>query len=337
MAESPIFEKKNVVVAGGAGFIGSHLCERLLKEAKVICIDDLSIGTSKNIEHLMQFEDFAFIKQDINEPIDLEQIPELARFKIKFQGIQEVYNFACPTSAKDFDAYKMATLRTNSTGVINTLELALRYKAKYLLASSAVVYGPRRPEKAVFVEEDEGTMDHLSPRACYDEGKRFAETAAETYRQVHGLEVKLARIFRTYGPRMRLFDAQLIPDFVTSALENKEVVIYGDETFSSSLVYVTDVVDGVVKLMKANASIGPVNFGGEEDLKIEDVAHLIIQKTNSTSVVRYEAPLVFMSPLGLPSIIKAKEQLGWLPLVRLEDGLTKTIDYTIAHKQMLGL
>lgn len=337
MADTPIFEKKNVIVTGGAGFIGSHLCERLLKEAKVICIDDLSIGTSKNIEHLMQFEDFAFIKQDINEPIDLEQIPELARFKIKFQGIQEVYNFACPTSAKNFDAFKMATLRTNSIGVIHSLELALRYKAKYLLASSAVVYGPRHDDKNVFDETDEGTMDHLSPRACYDEGKRFAETCVQTYAQVHGLEVKIARIFRTYGPRMRLFDAQLIPDFITAALENNEVVIYGDETFSSSLVFVNDVVDGVMKLMRANASIGPVNFGGAEDHMMVAVAQKIIEQTNSTSVVRFEAPLVFMSPLGFPSITKAREQLGWLPLVRLEDGLTKTIDYTIAHRQMLGL
>lgn len=337
MAENPLFEKRNVVVTGGAGFIGSHLCERLLKEAKVLCIDSLSGGTNKNIEHLLQFEDFAFIRHDITQPIDLEAIPELDRFKVKFQGIQEVYDLACPTSAKNFDQFKLQTLRSNSTGVLNTLEIANKYKAKYLLASSAVVYGPRRQGQPFFTESDEGTMDHLSPRGCYDEGKRFAETCAATYAQVHGLDTKIARVFRTYGPRMKLFDAQLIPDFITSALENAEIVIYGDENFSSSLVYVTDVVDGLMRLMKAPAGISPVNFGGGEDIKMVDVAAMVVEKTNSTSTMRFEAPLVFTSPLGLPSISKAKEMLGWLPLVRLEDGLIKTIDFTIAHKQMLGL
>lgn len=337
MSDTSGFEKKNVIVFGGAGFIGSNLCERLLKDAKVICVDDLSGGTSKNIEHLMQFEDFEFLKHDINEPLDLTQYPELEKFKVKFQGIQEVYNFACPTSAKNFEQYKLQTLRTNSVGVINTLEVARAFNAKYVYASSAVVYGPRRDGDTTCDETMEGSMDHLSSRACYDEGKRFGETCVTTYAQVYGLEAKIARIFRTYGPREKLFDAQMVPDFITAALGNEDIVIYGDESFSSSLIYVSDVVDGVMRLMKAPATIGPVNFGGEEELKMVDVANMVIAMTNSTSVVRYEPLLIFTSPLCLPSIQKAKEQLGWLPLVRLQDGLLKTIDYTIAHKQMIGL
>lgn len=337
MADSPIFEQKNVVVTGGAGFIGSHLCERLLKDAKVICVDDLSNSTAKNIDHLMQFENFAFIKHDMNTPLDLESFPELEAFKVKFQGIQEVYHLACPTSAKNFDSLKMQTLQSNSIGVINSLELALKYKAKYLYASSSVVYGPRKADRPTFVEADEGTMNHLSPRGCYDEGKRFGETCAVTYEQVHGLDVKIARIFRTYGPRMKLFDGQMIPDFIVDALEGKELTVYGDESFTTSLMYVTDAVAGMTKLMKASPGIGPVNFGGTEAFPIMNVAEQIITKTGSASTIKNEDPLPFMSPLGLPDITKAKESLGWLPLVRLEDGLAKTVDYTIAHKQILGL
>ena len=336
MADTPIFEQKNVVVTGGAGFIGSHLCERLLKDAKVICIDDLSNSTAKNIDHLMQFDNFAFIKHDMNTPIDLANMPELEKFKVQFQGVQEVYHLACPTSAKNFDSLKMQTLQSNSIGVINSLELALQHKAKYLYASSSVVYGPRRGNSA-FVESMEGTMNHLSPRGCYDEGKRFGETCVATYEQVHGLDVKIARIFRTYGPRMKLFDGHMIPDFIVDALEGKELTVYGDESFTTSLMYVTDAISGMVKLMKAAPGIGPVNFGGTEAYPIMEVAQQIIGKTNSASTIRNEDPLPFMSPLGLPDITKAKESLGWLPLIRLEDGLGKTVDYTIAHKRILGL
>ncbi len=337
MSETPIFEQKNVLVTGGAGFIGSHLCEKLLKDAKVICLDDLSNSTAKNIEHLMQFENFEFIKHDINQPLDLERFPELEKFKVQFQGVQEIYHLACPTSAKNFDDLKMNTLQSNSIGVINALDLAVRYKAKFLYASSSVVYGPRPADGNAFEESHEGTMNHLSPRGCYDEGKRFGETCVATYEQVHGIDVKIARIFRTYGPRMKLFDGQMIPDFIVDALEGKDMVVYGDDSFTTSLMYVTDAVDGMTKLMKSGPGLGPVNFGGSESHVIVDVAQMIIAKTSSTSTITHEDPLPFMSPLAMPNTVKAKERLGWLPLVRLEDGLTKTIDYTIAHKQILGL
>ncbi len=337
MADKPIFEKKNILVTGGAGFIGSHLCEELLKDSNVICLDDLSNSTAKNIDHLMQFENFEFIKHDLNEPIDLESISDLTRFKVPYQGIQEIYHMACPTSAKNFDELKMNTLRSNSHGVINALEIALKYKSKFVHGSSSVVYGPRKEDGSEFVEEDQGAMNHLSPRGCYDEGKRFAETCVTTYEQVHGLDAKIARIFRTYGPRMKLFDGQMIPDFVVDAIDGNELVVYGDESFSTSLMYVSDLIDGLTKLMRAPAGFGPVNFGGTEAHMITEVAEMIIKKTESGSKIKHEQPLPFMSPLGMPSIGKAKEQLGWLPLVRLEDGIAKTVDFTIAHKQILGL
>src|SRR3989339_1898629 len=225
----PIFEKKNVVVTGGAGFIGSHLCERLLREAKVICLDDFSNSDSSNISHLLQYPDFEFIKCDVNEKLDLEKYPELEKFKVKFQGIQEIYHLACPTSPLDFEKLKMQSLWANSSSMINTLDLAVKYKAKYIFASSSVVYGNATEEKNVFKETDQGIVDHLSPRACYDEGKRFAETCVEMYRQVYGLDAKVARVFTTYGPHMKLFEGQMIPDFIINALEGKNLTINGDE------------------------------------------------------------------------------------------------------------
>ncbi len=336
MPKAPIFEKKNVLVTGGAGFIGSHLCERLLKDARIICIDTFVTSSERNIDHLLKNPDFEFLRLDINEPFDLERFPELARFKIPFQGIQEIYHLAAPTSPKQFDQYKIETLRANSIGTLAVLEVARKYKAKLVFTSSSVVYGPREEDHVAFEEDDIGRVNQLSPRGCYDEGKRFAETGVQTYADVYGLDLKIARVFRTYGPRMRLFDGQMIPDFITSALDGKDLVIYGEESFSTSLCYVTDVVDGLVRLMKASRDIGPVNLGSEEDVKLVDVAQKLITMTGSSSKVVFEAPLVFMTPLGLPQIAKAKERLGWLPLVRLPDGLEQTIEYTKANRMLLG-
>jgi len=332
----PIFEKKNILVTGGAGFIGSHLCEKLLATSNVICLDNFLTSKEMNIDHLLRFPDFVFIKHDINLPFDPEQFPELERFKIKFQGIQEIYHLACPTSAKNFERYKIQTLEANSIGMKNILNLAVKYKAKFLFTSSSVVYGPRRSDAAFINEEDLGeNINHLSPRGCYDEGKRFAETMVETYKQVYGLDAKIARIFRTYGPRERLFDGEMVPDFIIDALDGKDLVIYGDENFSTSLCYVDDIVDGLIRLMAAPADIGPVNLGSDQNLKLVDVAYKIIEMTGSSSKIVFEPPLLFMTPLALPDIRKAKELLGWLPLTRLEDGLRKTIEYTEAHKPLL--
>ncbi len=337
MNEIPIFEKKNVIVTGGAGFLGSHVCERLLREAKVICIDDLSNSTIHNIDHLLQYPDFEFIKYDVNNPIDLDAFGELDKFKVKFQGIQEIYHLACPTSAKNFEQLKMHSLWANSSAMLSTLDLAVKYRAKYVFASSSVVYGEATPEKITFMEDDEGTVNHLSPRGCYDEGKRFAETCVSTYKQVHGIDAKIARIFSSYGPRMKLRDGLLIPDFIIDALEGRDLVIYGDPNNAQSLCYISDIVDGVVRLMKSSPEISLVNLGSDQMFRMIDIAEYIIKMTESHSKVLFEEPLQYMSKKGIPDLRRAKEGLSWLPLVRLEDGLRKTIDYTIANKEMMGL
>jgi UDP-glucuronate decarboxylase len=336
MPEEQQFEKKNILVTGGAGFVGSHLCERLIKDGhRVVCIDNFATGHVRNIETLLQIPDFQFIRLDVNEPFDLEKYSELAAFKIPFQGFQEIYHLACPTSIKNFDQFIIQTLLSNSLGNYPVLEIAKKYRTKVLLGSSSVIYGDR-PNDDHYVEEDKkGIVDHLSPRACYDEGKRFSETMFETYRQVHGIDAKIARIFRTYGPRMPLNDGHLIPDFIFNALDGKDLVIYGSKEFKTSLVYVTDLVDGLIRLMKTSEDIGPVNIGSDFDMSIVDVAQKIIDMTGSKSSIVHEDPLPFLTELALPRIQKAKD-LGWLPLMRLEDGLEKTIEYLKANRILLS-
>lgn len=332
-----IFEKKNILVTGGAGFIGSHLCERLVREGnRVICVDNLSTGTVRNIDSLLPNPNFQFLRLDINEPVELESHQELAAFKIPFQGIQEIYHLACPTSIRQFDQFKVQTLLATSMGNYRALELARKYRACILLASSAVVYGARNQAQPYVTEDQEGVaLDHLSPRACYDEGKRFSETMFSTYRQVHGIEAKVARIFRTYGPRMPLGDGQMIPDFVLSAIDGKDIVVFGGKPFHTSLLYVTDCVDGLMRLMKAPADQWLVNIGSDVDEDIADVADHIMRMVGTSAKVRHEEPLAFLSELALPRLARAKE-LGWLPLVRLEDGLKQTIDYVKANKILLS-
>ena len=331
----PIFEKKNIIVTGGAGFIGSHLCERLLKEGKVICIDDLSNSSIQNIEHLLQYPDFEFIKLDVNTPIDLNSFDELDKFKVKFQGVQEIYHLACPTSPKNFEALKIHSLWANSKAMLNTLDLAVQYRAKYIFGSSSVVYGNSDPNNLLLSEEAEGIVNHLSPRACYDEGKRFAETCVETYRQVYGIDAKIARIFTTYGPRMKLRDGLLIPDFIISALEGKDLIIYGDGEMTQSLCYVSDMVDGLVRLMQSGPEMPIVNLGSDQMIKMIDVAQMILAMTESSSQIKFEDELVFLTKKGIPDLRKAKDHLAWIPLVRLQDGLQKTIDFTIANKEAI--
>lgn len=326
-------EKRIALVTGGAGFIGSHLCERLLTDGQqVICVDNFITSDVSNIESMLKNPDFEFIKLDINEPFDLESFPELARFKINVRGIQDVYHLACPTSAKKFDNLRIQTFLANSVGMRNVLDMAVKYKSRLLHASTSVVYGARREDGAKFKETDLGITNHASPRACYDEGKKFAEAACFTYASVFGLDIRIARIFRTYGPRQRINDGEMVPDFVVDALEGRDLVIYGDEGFSTALLYVTDVVDGVVRLMRASKNPGPVNFGGDEDIRLADVAKKVIAMTGSSSKLVFEAPLLFMTRLGLPDLRKAGDELGWIPLVRLEDGLKRAIEYTLVTK-----
>lgn len=336
---SVIFDKKNVLVTGGAGFIGSFLCEALLKQgrARVICLDNFVTSQESNIDGLLKNPDFEFIRHDINVPFDPEAYPELARFRMKVQGIQEIYHLACPTSPKKFDQYKMQTLYANSLGMKNVLDVAVRFHARLVHASTSVVYGPRPVDGHLFQEQELGSADTLAPRSCYDEGKRFAETMCATYSQVHGIDTRIARIFRVYGPRMPLYEAHMIPDFILNALDHKDLEIYGDESFRTSLLYVSDAVEALMKLMAAPAGLGPINIGSDIDVRIIDVAQKITEMTGSSSKIVFKDALLFLTPLGVPDLTKIKESLGWLPLVTLDDGLRRTIEYAVSHRSLLGL
>jgi len=331
MTKRAIFDKPNVLVAGGAGFLGSHLCERLMEKCKVICLDNFSTGDERNIDHLLAEPDFEFIKHDIAEPLALEKLPELQKFKIEFQGLQEIYNLACPTSPRDFEKNRIATLLASSHGVKNLLDLAVRYKAKFMQFSSAVVYGPRQNDSRRVAEGDLGVVDFLSARSSYDEGKRFSETLVENYRQVYGLDAKIVRLFRIYGPRQKLNEGNLLSDFINNALDNLDLEIPGDNNFSTSLCYVSDAIDGCLKLMASDIN-SPVNIGSDLDVNLTKVCEIIIKTLEAKSKVKYIDKHLFITELRLPDITKAREELGWMPVVTMEKGLGKTIDDLRASK-----
>jgi len=326
-------DKKNVLVSGGAGFIGSHLCDYLVKEGdNVICVDNFCSGHIENIKHLLQKPNFRLLKYDINQSLDLTQISELKDFQIKLRGIQEIYHLACPTSIKNFDNSQIQILHTNIFGTINILELAKFYQSKLLFTSSSVVYGPCGDNP--FKETDLGPVDFTGHRACYDEGKRISETAITLYRQKYNLDAKIARIFRVYGPREMLFDGQMVPDFVLQALNNKPLVVYGDEKFATSLCYIDDIIQGLIKIM-VSEELGPFNLGDSHKYFLAELAQQIIDLTGSNSSIEFKEPLSFMRPLGLPNIDLIKQKLEWFPVITLETGLKKMIDYVKANRILL--
>lgn len=335
MPKQVIFDKKNVLVAGGAGFIGSHLCDQLMKDCKVICVDDFISGSERNIDHLLANPDFVFINHDLSQALNLEALPELKKFKIEFQGIQEIYNLACPMSPRNFLDNRLAILDSNSAVVKNLLDLAVSYRAKFMHFSSSVVYGPRHLDDPGFKakESDLGAVDNMSERAAYDEGKRFSETVVATYRSIYNLDTKIIRLFRVYGPRMQSEDDQMIPDFINNAIEEKDILINGDENFSSSFCYIEDVLDAVAKIMQSDLA-GPFNIGSDVDIRLSDMVKMIIQITGSQSKIVYADNLLFLTELILPDIKLARNELGWMPVVTLENGLKKTIFDIQAHKKL---
>ena len=337
MAKKVIFDKKNVLVAGGAGFIGSHLCDELIKTCKVICVDNFISGSEKNIDHLLSNPDFVFINHDLVNNLDLESIHDLEKFKIKFQGIQEIYNLACPLSPRYFLDNRIAILDSNSLVMRNLLNLAVSNEAKFLHFSSSVVYGARDINNINHKtkEIELGAVDQLSARGCYDEGKRFAETMTRCYQDVYKLDAKIIRLFRVYGPRMSMDDDQIIPDLINSALDNKDLVIYGDRNFSSSFCYVEDAVDAALKIMSSELS-GPINIGSDVDVNMTDIANMVIRDTESTSQITYSEQKLFMTELLLPDIYQARNELGWMPVVTLENGIKKTIFSLQASNRLQG-
>ena len=323
-----VFDKKNVIVTGGAGFIGSHVCEELLKkgESKVICVDNFVSSHEINIDPFLQFPDFKFIKHDIVAPINLSSFSELAAFEIEFQGIQEIYNCASPTSYKDPKKLPLQTALTNSVGLKNVLELAREDQAPVVHLSSSVIYGDPLPETKYFKEDYWGFVNPWGERASYNESKRFAETLCSIYREQEGVDVKVARIFSTYGPRMKMAEGRMIPDFIANALDNKDIVVFGGQETKSSFCYVKDTVDALFKLMQSNES-EPLNIGNDKEYKISDIAQKIVSILNSKSKIVFEKPLPNFQVQGLPDIKKAKERIAWFPVIAIEKGLEETIRY----------
>ncbi|USN53992.1 MAG: GDP-mannose 4,6-dehydratase [Candidatus Nomurabacteria bacterium] len=321
----PIFERKNILVTGGAGFIGSHLCDELVKQHKVICLDNFSTGREENINHLLQNPNFEFVKHDLSDPIDLDHEPGLKPFQVEFQGVQEIYHFASPTSPKDYLQMPVETLVANAQATRNALEMAKKYQASFLLASSDAIYGEPM-ERTPYPEEYWGYVNPVGSRSAFSEGKRFAESLTVHYREKYALKAKIARLFNTYGPRLRVDDGRMVPEMINAALRNETITVYGKADDTTTLCYISDIVEGLLRLMKSS-ELGPVNLGSPDQHRLEDVVKYIQELTGSTSGSRFTEHTKSTVIQGVPNIALAKERLGWFPVVALSEGLRRTIDY----------
>lgn len=321
---APSYDKKNVLVTGGAGSLGSFLCEALARKCHVICIDNFSTGTPANVQALMQQPNFELIRHDINEPLDLESHRELDRFHIRVHGVQEVYHLACPTSYTASEQYRLATMQTNSTGLRHILDVAAKHQAKFLLASTSDLY---EPTDEPFISEDARCWnDHLLPQAAYTESKRFAETMVETYADIHHFPAKVVRLFRSYGPRMKIGDGLLVPEIIQAALSHQDLELPYSEDARLSLCYVSDVVDGLMKAMDHTLDFRVLNLGSDQETYLGLVVDQVLKLTGSTARIRFRSQGDGrVSPV--PNIHKARQLIQWLPLVRFDEGLKLTIEY----------
>ena len=304
---------KRILVTGGAGFLGSHLCKRLLKMGhQVICLDNYFTGNKENIFDLLDDPNFEVIRHDVTFPYYAE--------------VDEIYNLACPASPIHYQYDPVQTIKTSVHGAINMLGLAKRLDAKIFQASTSEVYGD--PEIHPQVESYWGRVNPIGIRSCYDEGKRCAETLFFDYHRQHGLKIKIARIFNTYGPKMHPEDGRVVSNFIVQALSGKNITIYGDGEQTRSFCYVDDLINGFVSLMKSdNNFVGPVNLGNPQESTINKLAEKIVKMTNSNSKIVHKS-LPMDDPLQRkPDISLAKESLDWLPTIQLDTGLKKTIDY----------
>ncbi len=302
-----------VLVAGGAGFLGSHLCDRLIREGNdVICLDNLFTGKKDNIRHLLDNPYFEFIRHDVTQSIFVE--------------CDQIYNLACPASPLQYQRDPIYTTKTSIYGAFNTLGLAKRTGARILQSSTSEVYGD--PEISPQNESYRGRVNTMGPRACYDEGKRVAETIFFDYHRKHGVEIKVMRIFNTYGPRMDIGDGRVVSNFIVQALKGEDITIYGDGSQTRSFCYVDDLIEGMIRFMKSDKDFtGPVNIGNPSECTIKQLAETVIKLTNSSSKLIY-CDLPQDDPLQRkPDITLAKSKLDWSPSVGLEEGLQKTISY----------
>lgn len=304
---------KRILITGGAGFIGSHLCERLLNEGNdVICLDNFFTGSKDNIRHLLDNNRFELVRHDITKEYFIE--------------VDEIYNLACPASPPHYQYNAIKTIKTSVLGMINMLGLAKRCKAKILQASTSEVYGD--PLIHPQVESYWGNVNPIGIRSCYDEGKRCAETLMMDYHRQNKVDIRIVRIFNTYGPNMDSNDGRVVSNFIVQALKNEDITIYGDGSQTRSFCYVDDLIDGMIKMMNNKKGfIGPVNLGNPSERTILDFAKLIIKLTNSSSKIIYK-PLPLDDPSKRqPDISLAEKELNFKPKVDIEEGLIKTIEY----------
>lgn len=305
----------NALVLGGAGFIGSHLCERLIGEGHhVTCVDNFTTGSLANIRHLMKTTRFSVAERDVAEPL---KIPA---------SFDQIFNLACPASPQAYQADPIQTAKTSVLGAINVLELAREHDARVFQASTSEIYGDplHHPQR----EADWGNVNPIGPRACYDEGKRCAETLFFDYHRVHGVKIRVARIFNTYGPRMALDDGRVVSNFIVAALQDKPITVYGTGAQTRSFCYVDDLVDGIMRFMSAPGDVtGPINLGSSEELAVKSLAELVIGLTNSRSKIVH-LPLPADDPRQRrPDIGRAADMLGWHPTTSVEAGILRTISH----------
>ncbi len=305
--------QRSVLVAGGAGFLGSHLCDALLREGReVICVDNFYTGTRKNVAHLRDDAGFELIRHDVTFPLYVE--------------CDAIYNLACPASPIHYQFDPVQTTKTSVHGSINLLGLARRVQAPILLASTSEVYG----DPTVHPQQEDywGNVNPIGPRSCYDEGKRCAETLFFDYRRQHSLEIKVARLFNTYGPRMHPADGRVVSSFIVQALRGEDLTIFGDGTHTRAFCYVDDLIDGLLRMMRSpHGFAGPVNLGNPLEITMLELAETVLRLTGSRSQLVYK-PLPEDDPQRrCPDIARARESLGWEPRVGLEDGLRETIAY----------
>ena len=306
------YHRKRILITGGAGFLGSHLSERLLKEGnEIICLDNFFTGTKENVAHLMDDPYFEIIRHDVEFPIHLE--------------VDEIYNLACPASPPHYQYNPIHTNKTSVLGAINMLGLAKRNNAKIMQASTSEVYGD--PHVHPQTEDYWGNVNPIGIRSCYDEGKRCAETLFFDYHRQNNLKIKVARIFNTYGPNMHPSDGRVVSNFIIQALKGKDITIYGDGSQSRSFCYVDEIIDGFIRLMSTVDFTGPVNLGNPDEFTIKELAENIVEMTNSKSKLTFNSLPQDNPKQRQPSIVLAKKELGWEPKIKLKEGLTKTISY----------
>lgn len=309
--------RRRVLVTGGAGFLGSHLCEKLLEQgSEVVCLDNYFTGSKENIIHLLDNPYFELIRQDVIHPFYVE--------------VDQIYNLACPASPVHYQYNPIKTIKTSVMGAINTLGLAKRTRARALQASTSEVYG----DPKVHPQEESywGNVNPIGPRACYDEGKRCAETLFTNYHVQNGVDIRIIRIFNTYGPRMNENDGRVVSNFIVQALKGEDITVYGQGEQTRSFCYVDDLVDGMYKLMNVEEDLHePVNIGNPNEFTIKQLAEKVLEITGSSSKIIYKALPADDPMQRQPNITKAREKLGWEPHVMLEEGLKKTINYFDRH------